>query len=418
MPEKFKAQANQIILVFIVFLLFVCNGTGLLEIQFQANSGISFHSLLFNSGINQGIGLPPVIYSTEFVILIFSGIVLSLLLPILNPIQASLLTAACAILPIFPAYATTSNSLLPLEFSLLTILILYAVNVLISYFKETVAKQKIVDVFGQYIPPQLVAEISKHPGQLNLDGESKYLTVFFCDLQNFTGVSEQLNPKQLARLLNEYFTAMTEILYSHGATIDKYIGDSIMTFWGAPVSQKDHALRAVLSSLEMQKEIALLSESFVKRGWPGPTMGIGINTGMMNVGNMGSKYRITYTVVGDAVNLASRLEGLTRNYHVPTIVSETTMKESDDVLFRALDVVQVKGKRNKTKIFEPVCRKNEADETLLNKINSHEKAMEYYFAENWQQARLALEKLKKEFAEDKLYPVLLDKVAIKIKPDH
>ena len=97
---------------------------------------------------------------------------------------------------------------------------------LFSYFKETVAKQKIVDVFGQFIPPQVVAEISKNPGQMNLEGESKYLTVFFCDLQNFTGVSEQLNPKQLARLLNEYFNVMTEILYSHGATIDKYIGEA------------------------------------------------------------------------------------------------------------------------------------------------------------------------------------------------
>ena len=261
--------------------------------------------------------------------------------------------------------------------------------------------------------PQLVAEISKQPGRLNLEGESKYLTVFFCDLQNFTGVAEQLNPKQLARLLNEYFTVMTEILYSHGATIDKYIGDSIMTFWGAPLTQTDHAKRAVLSALEMQEEIKRLSETFVKRGWPGPTMGIGINTGMMNVGNMGSKYRITYTVVGDAVNLASRLETLTRTYHVPTIISETTMKESSGILFRALDVVQVRGKHNKTKIFEPICNENDADETLRKKLKQHEQAMEFYFAENWQQARLGIEQLKKEYSEDRLYPVMLDKILSK-----
>jgi adenylate cyclase len=410
MSENLKAHATQIALVFIVFLLFICNASGLLEIQFHANSGLSLRSFLLSTNPEQGISMPAVMYSTEFLVLLVTGIILSALLPTLKPIQASLLTAFAAIPTFYVAYATTSNSLLPLEFSLLTILMLYAVNVLISYFRETVMKQKIVDVFGQYIPPQLVAEISKQPDKLKLEGESKYLTVFFCDLQNFTGVAEQLNPKQLARLLNEYFTVMTEILYSHGATIDKYIGDSIMTFWGAPLTQEDHAKRAVLSSLEMQEEIKRLSLTFIKRGWPGPTMGIGINTGIMNVGNMGSKYRITYTVVGDAVNLASRLETLTRTYHVPTIISENTMKESDGILFRALDLVQVKGKHNKTKIFEPICKENDANETLRKKLWQHEQAMEYYFSENWQQARLGFEQMKKEYSEDNLYPVMLDKI--------
>lgn len=410
MSENLKRHAIQIGLVFAVFLLFIGNGSGLLEIQFHPDSGLSARSFLQNTGSGQGFSLPIVMHSAEFVILLITGLVLSVFLPILSPVQASLLTAIAAIAPVYVAYAAITNALLPLEFSLLTILMLYAVNVLISYFRETVMKQRIMDVFGKYIPPQLVAEISKQPGQLNLEGESKYLTVFFCDLQNFTGIAEQLNPKQLTRLLNEYFNVMTEILYDHGATIDKYIGDSIMTFWGAPVTQEDHARRAVLSSLAMQEEIKRLSESFMKRGWPGPSMGIGINTGMMSVGNMGSKYRITYTVVGDAVNLAARLETLTRNYHVPTIVSESTMKECRDILFRALDVVQVKGKRNKTRIFEPVCKEINADDTLRLKLTQHEQAMEYYFAENWQQAKVAFEQLQKEHKKDGLYPVMLDKI--------
>ena len=171
-------------------------------------------------GAGQGFAIPNIVFSSAFIVLLITGIVLSLLLPVLNPIQASLLTAVASMLQLYVAYASTANSLLPIEYCLLTILMLYAVNVLISYFRETVMKQKIVDIFGQYIPPQLVAEISKHPEKLNMEGESKYLTVFFCDLKNFTGISEQLNPKQLARLLNEYFTVMTEILYSHGATIE------------------------------------------------------------------------------------------------------------------------------------------------------------------------------------------------------
>ncbi len=413
MLENLKAQATQIALVFAVFLLFIGNCCGIFEVQMNMNSGISVRSFLLTAGTGHGIILPEVIFSVAFIVLLVTGTTLSLLLPLLNPIQASVLTAVASLLQLYVAYAATTNPLLPLEYCLLTILMVYAVNVLISYFRETVVKQRIVDVFGQYIPPELVAEISKHPDQLKLEGESKLLTVFFCDLQNFTGVAEQLNPKQLARLLNEYFTVMTEILYSHGATIDKYIGDSIMAFWGAPLTQKDHASRAILSSLDMQKEITHLAETFVKRGWPGPTMGIGINTGIMNVGNMGSKYRITYTVVGDAVNLAARLETLTRSYHVPTIVSEATMKATTGVLFRALDLVQVKGKHNKTRIFEPVCKKSEADEAVLAKLRQHQQVMDQYFSEDWQGAKLSFEQLQQKFKKDRYYQVMLDTIARK-----
>ena len=165
----------------------------------------------------------------------------------------------------------------------------------------------------------------------------------------------------------------------------------------------------------MQEEIGRLSESFLKRGWLGPNMGIGINTGMMNVGNMGSKYRITYTVVGDAVNLAARLEALTRSYRVPTIVSETTMKESSGILFRTLDVVQVKGKHNKTKIFEPICKEANADRALRSKLNEHQQAMDLYFSEDWNQAQASFKLLEQKHVEDLYYPAILGKIQGKIR---
>ncbi|MBF8270204.1 MAG: adenylate/guanylate cyclase with Chase sensor, partial [Gammaproteobacteria bacterium] len=193
------------------------------------------------------------------------------------------------------------QTLVPMEYSLLTVLILYSVNVLISYFRVTHARQKIIEVFGQYVPPDVVSEINKHPGQVNMEGESRRLTVFFCDLQNFTGTAEQLNPKQLSALLNEYLSSMSEILFKHGATIDKYIGDSIMAFWGAPLPQADHARRAVLSSFAMHEKIQHLSEQFINKGWPGPKMGIGMNTGMMNVGNMGSRYATWVPGIGSLI---------------------------------------------------------------------------------------------------------------------
>lgn len=410
MLEHLRSQAIQIALVFTVFLLFLANGSGLLEFQLSAEKGLVFRSFLFANGAG-GLNIPSVVSSGAFILLVITGAMLALLLPLLNPIQASLLTALASLPQLYLAYTNTGNQLLPMEFCLLTVLVIYAVNVLTSYFRETVMRQRIVDVFGQFVPPQLVEEISKHPDKLKLEGESKVLTVFFCDLQNFTGVSEQLNPKQLTRLLNEYFTVMTEILYSHGATIDKYIGDSIMAFWGAPLTQEDHAERAMLASLDMQKECVKLSESFIKKGWPGPTMGIGINTGTMNVGNMGSKYRVAYTVVGDAVNLASRLEGLTREYRVPIIVSQSTRRATTNILFRSLDLVQVRGKHNRTKIYEPVCRNEDANETLIGKLRRHRQAMQPYFTENWGAAEAAMKEMNRRYADDELYPVLLEKIA-------
>lgn len=414
MLERLKTQALQISLVLCVFLLFIANATGLLEFTLKAGPQLSFNSTLLNSDANQQITHSPLFRSCEFYILLITGMLLSILLPVLSPIKASLLTAVAMLAPFYAAYSQpASKSLLPIEYSFLTILMLFAVNVLISYFRETMSKQKIVDVFGQYVPPQLVSEISRHPEQVSLDGEAKNLTVFFCDLQDFSGVAEQLNPKQLAHLLNEYFTAMTEVLYRHGATIDKYIGDSIMAFWGAPIAQADHATRAARATFELHTQIRNLSESFVKRGWPGPKMGIGINTGIMNVGNMGSKYRVAYTVVGDAVNLASRLESLTRTYKVPSIVSESTKTESQGILYRELDLVQVKGKHNKTKIYQPICLENNADEEMRRFLKRHQAAMDEYFSENWQSAEKLFQSLRSDYREDKFYKVMLNKISKK-----
>jgi len=245
---------------------------------------------------------------------------------------------------------------------------------------------------------------------LELEGESKDMTVFFCDLKNFTGFSEQLSPKDLVSLLNEYFTLMTEILYRHGATIDKYIGDSIMAFWSAPVSQEDHARRAIMASFEMHEEIEKLSEDFIGRGWPGPTMGVGINSGEMNVGNMGSKYRLAYTVIGDTVNLAARVEAMTRIYGVPTIVGEGTASAADDVVFRELDTVQAKGKSNTSRIYQPICRKDELTEQQKNMLHQRRAAMDSYYAEDTEAALQAFTQLLADTDED-YYRYMIEKLS-------
>jgi adenylate cyclase len=398
----------RILLVSFVFLIFLGNGIGLLELGLVNKPGFFVSSRLLSQIQADNISLFQVLISVDVIAFILVGVLLSALLPVLSPISASGLTFLCMLAPFaISYYLPAQNALIPMEYSLLTILIIYIFNVLISYFVEVQAKQALVQTFSQYVPPEVAIEISRHPDRINMDGEAKRLTVFFSDLQNFTSVSEQLNPKQLALLLNEYFTAMTEVLYGHGATIDKYIGDSIMAFWGAPFPQADHAARAVRASFDMHREIERLCETFVSRGWPAPDMSIGINTGMMNVGNMGSKYRVAYTVVGDAVNLASRVEHLTRTYRVPTIVTESTMKEADDFIYREVDTVQVRGKHNQTRIYSPICHKDDVNESLARELEHHSIALNFYYDRNWSEARMRFEKLQKEF-ESPYYATMLD----------
>lgn len=346
--------------------------------------------------------------SASLVFMLLTGFAMSVILPVSTPVLAAIITVLFSLPQLFISLVLQPPGLvLPLEYSLLTMLVLFAINALMAYFIETHSKQKLLQVFGQYVPPEVVAEINRQPGQLDMTGVSKRLTVFFCDLQNFSNVGEQLNPKQLTLLLNEYFTVMTEILYQHGATIDKYIGDSIMAFWGAPLDQPDHAERAVKASFQMQSAIEQLSASFIKKGWPGPAMGIGINTGLMNVGNMGSKYRVAYTVIGDAVNVAARIESLTRQYGVPTLVSEATRNECKNIVFREVDIVQVKGKFNTTKIYQPVCMLADLTDELNKRLTLHQNGIEYYQNRDFDEAARLFRKLRDTDRNDTLYSSLL-----------
>jgi adenylate cyclase len=401
------ANAVQIALLLAVLVVFVGNAAGILDLS---AGGFQIRTARASDG---SLVLPAVTRSAEFVTLMLVGCVLCVSLPLLPPVWASLLALAAAV-PFF-AFELMSTGrgtpLLPMEFGMLTVGVLYVMNVLMGYFGETRAKQRIIGSFGQYVPPQVVEEIARHPDSLSMEGQAKELTVFFCDLQEFTAVAEQLNPKQLTLLLNEYFDEMTEILYRYGATIDKYIGDSIMAFWGAPLPQPDHARRAVLASFEMQQAIAKLSDTFSRRGWPAPPMGIGINTGMMNVGNMGSRYRIAYTVIGDAVNLASRLETLTRIYRVPTIVGERTRLQCDGIAFRTLDIVQVRGKRNRTRIYQPVCEAKDLSGMLRDRLGLHEQGVEAMISGDPEEARRIFDELHRTDAGDRYYETMLRRLA-------
>lgn len=409
MRDQLRQQAVQTGIVTLIFVLFLANVTGLVQFNILGGGGMQLRSVFFDARTH-ALTLPAVVRTAEFMVLLSGGVLLCLVLPLLTPVRASMATLAVCVMPLVLGLTREgSHSLLPMEFSILTLGMVFVLNVLLGYFRETHSRQQVLALLGQYIPPQLVDQIARDPSQLSMEGESRRLTVFFCDLQEFSGIAEQLNPKQLTLLLNEYFTEMSEVLFRHGATIDKYIGDCIMAFWGAPLPQEDHAQRSVLAAFEMQQTIARLQESFLRRGWPAPTMGIGINTGVMSVGNMGSRYRIAYTVVGDAVNLASRLEALTRTYRVPALVSDATRLDCKGIAFRTIDMVQVRGKHNRTLIFEPVCPEDQLDDGRREWLREHEAAMERFLARDFPGALARLRKLRDAHPDDGVYPVLMQK---------
>jgi adenylate cyclase len=194
------------------------------------------------------------------------------------------------------------------------------------------------------------------PSKLRLGGEKRELTVLFSDIRGFTQFSERLPPEQLVTLLNRYLTPMTDLVFEHGGTLDKYMGDAIMAFYGAPLDQPDHALRAVKTADSMMRALSTLSPQWQSEGLPALDIGIGINSGPMVVGNMGSESRFDYTVMGDAVNLGSRLEGTNKVYGTHVILSEDTEAlVRGQVTTRQLDSVRVKGKHRPVRIYELIA---------------------------------------------------------------
>jgi adenylate cyclase len=285
------------------------------------------------------------------------------------------------------------------------------VGLLAQYLAEAHSRRRLKAVFGQYVPPEIVDEMSRNPdADFSLEGASRELSVLFCDIRSFTTISESLAADELKQLLNHFFTPMTRIIFEQRGTIDKYVGDMIMAFWGAPVQDPRHRQHAVEAALAMLEKVEDMRPGFSERNWPEVNIGIGINTGMMNVGDMGSEYRRAYTVIGDAVNLGSRLEGLTKYYGVRLIVSETTAAGLDGILLRCLDRVRVKGKHEPVTIYEPVGHTGSVPAELVKEVGDSNRALEYYFAGDWEAARMAFQALFDARPKRKLYHLYLERI--------
>jgi adenylate cyclase len=357
---------------------------------------------------------PDYAFAIELLQVAVAGLVLSIALAVLAPLHAMLLAvAAFAGVAGFNYFMYSRQDLaLDMFICLLLVAALFVLNLGWGYFFEFRKGRALVSRFGEYVAPELVARMAENPAAYNMDGESRELTVMFVDVRGFTTISEGLSPKELREYINLYLTAMSEdIRGSHQGTLDKYIGDAVMAFWGAPVAFADHASRAVATSLLMQQSAARLDREFQARGWPSLKIGIGLNSGLMHVGDMGSKIRRAYTVMGDAVNLGSRLEGITKVYGVGIAVGVATRQAAPQFVYRELDLVRVKGKNEPVAIFEPVGRGGEVAAGLLAEIEEWDQALALVRAQRWDEAETRIRALQASHPGCALYALYLGRIA-------
>ena len=340
------------------------------------------------------------------------GFVMSFVFPYLGPGILTLATVG------FLAASVWSNFYLwsvfkldfPLVMALFLILLITALNMIYGFLSESLTRKTIKGMFDQYVPPAHIDSMLKNPDAYSFDGESREMSVLFSDIRGFTSISEVLSATQLKTFLNEFFTPITGIIFENHGTIDKYVGDMVMAFWGAPLEDKDHRRHAVQAALAMLDKVEQLKLDFAARGLPEANIGIGVNSGMMNVGDMGSTYRRAYTVLGESVNLSSRLESLTKFYGVRLLIGQETARGLEGFLLRLVDRVKVKGKDTAVDCFEPLCAMNDATESLQARVAEYHRALDLYHRQSWDKAQALFEKLRANEPETLLYQIYLERI--------
>ena len=337
---------------------------------------------------------------------------LALLMPLLPPLRSTLaaLGAMLAVLGVGQVF-WASMEVLPMASALAATLALYVFNMSWGFFVESRSNRLLTRRFGQYVPPELVAEMARDPERYSMEGRKAELSVLFSDVRGFTTISENIDSKELMLLMNEYLGVMTRIVQQNRGTLDKYMGDAVMAFWGAPVADDQHARHAVLTALAMQASMREVNATFATRGWPPLQIGVGVNSGLMTVGDMGSPVRQSYTVMGDAVNLGSRLESVTKRYGVGVIIGEATCVLLPDLTCRELDRVRVKGKDEPVCIYEPIGFAHEIDDAILAEITEWHRALDDYRHQSWLAAEERLVVLQQSQPECKLYALFRERIA-------
>jgi len=381
--------------------------------------GVQYPGVEIHANVIDGLLHPEVIPSVPdwweaaiLLMLLFLGCTLSLFFPFLGP-RSIAFTGFFLLLGliVFDFYLWSIQKIsLPMATCLLISLLLIILNIGIGYFTESGRRKQIKGIFDQYVPPAHIDKMLSDPNAINLTGQRKEMTVLFSDIRSFTTISEKLTAHELGDLLNRYFSPITKSIFEHRGTIDKYVGDMVMAFWNAPLHDKYHVRNAICCAFQMLEITNELSEIFEKEGLPKIKVGVGINTGEMNVGDMGSTYRRAYTVLGDAVNLGSRLEGLTKFYGVDLLVGETCIKHCPDMKFRLIDKVRVKGKLKAVSIFEPIPVELSDNSAVIQELKEYQAAYTEYLNKNWQQAKTQFEALTNKYKNRKIYLLYLERI--------
>ncbi len=398
-------------------ILFGSSAPGLLDLRTTpietAYPGVEIHANIIQGILDQRVmHKPGYTKGFEFLLLVVLGLLLTFLLPVLSALWGIIVCLSMATLLIISnLVAWTSYQLvLPIATPVLLTALLFTLQMIYGYFIESRGKRQLAHLFGQYVPPELVDEMSGQMEEINTDGEIKNMSVLFSDVRGFTTISESLEPKELTDFINGFLTPITEVIHHQRGTIDKYMGDAVMAFWGAPLDDPQHALHSMNAAILMIERMQTLGEEFKAKGWPEIKVGVGVNTGEMNVGNKGSEFRVDYTVLGDAVNLGSRLEGLTKVYGVDIIVGESTKFEVPEYEYRELDRVKVKGKDKPVAIFEPLGLLEKVDKSVRKDLKRFHLGLKHYRAQHWDEAEREIFALSSLDKDRKIYQIYLDRI--------
>jgi adenylate cyclase len=349
--------------------------------------GLEIHATIVDSVLSEDfLYRPDWIALFDIASIIFLGLCIGFVLP-----RSGVITGAVISIFLFIGYIMLCQFLfshhgliLNVVYPLIIIAWVYIGITVYHYFSETKQKRFIKNAFSTYLAPMVVKQLIETPENLVLGGEERNITAFFSDVQGFTSISENLRPTELVELLNEFLTEMTDIILKNQGTVDKFEGDAIIAFFGAPNDIPNHAEIACISCIAMQQRLAELRKKWKTEGKPELRMRIGLSTGLAVVGNMGSKNRMDYTMMGDTVNTAARLEGVNKVYGLYTLISETTYSAvSDKIQMREIDSINVVGKTEPIKIYELIGYEEDMDQTKRKTIDHYHAGLNAYRAQDW-----------------------------------
>ena len=393
-----------------------------------ATAGVEFHAQIIEQIIsNQFLARPGLAEDVEITSALVAGILVILVVMRLGAAWGGMVMISLVGLGSVYSWNlfTTQGLLTTPLYPALTTIAVFVIASMTSYLQSESVRREVKGAFGRYMSPVVLERLAKNPRKISLGGEIREMSVLFCDVRNFTPISEHLDAQALTAFVNSFLTPMTAAIHEHEGTVDKYMGDAVMAFWNAPLDDAEHARHACHAALAMRENLAALNDKIADSAQGAGDafkletirIGIGIGTGTCCVGNMGSEQRFDYSVIGDNVNLTSRLEGLTKIYRVVIIISERTRNQARDMAILELDLTRVKGKTEAERIFALLGDEALAsDPQFVNLRAAHDAMLAAYRSQKWRVARERMAQIRsmalaRDLELDTLYDVYEDRIA-------